>query len=703
MNIICIVQLKKDSPTKSLQEYCDLLSREGEPLLPFANSAYREWKSQDNRTLLASWSKDMPPFKYTDFFHEDPRSHEVTSYVGWLLPINQATFSLRSEFYKDYFSSNSEKWQEDLVGEYLYIKFDYGGNGICTRNRSGTVPLYFAENVECTVVSNRACLAALIGNNSTQFEIDPIFQAWMLGVGWPLSQETLFRNVRMLPQGTTIIYNRDKISLQVPDSDIWYKEELYSAFRRDRKNYWDNIFDILVASLGILNKLDSSTELVFQLSGGKDSRLLLGLFLKAGLLERITWARTHGSPFNADILVASKIAKHFRLKHVIPDTALSNIDYSKKMPHHVFATEATISPFNLTWNLSPENRVEISGQEGGLREIAVSSIKGDSESVRRWFMSHYRSYDFMKILHPVIVEETTSLFNDWLEKAIYETDDPENLPTRHRLETRYHRWVGSVQSAFSSSRYFPHCLATDHPILTTYNTSAGIRRSELFHFEMMSRADNWLTNLCPFAKEGWSPLLEGEIEKRVVNYLPAIPNYETKKIAELGSMSVFKALGGRMFSWLLEDPSSGIFNFVDYGKLKASSEREISTRETQCLWNLLQLKYILSIREFKETSPRFDGNSTNPIPPLQIFGKKVLTDSEYSNRSLCNHYLHQALILERYKEAIIEVLGNIEHREKPALHDGKNQGRNIAYQAYNKGIRVIKRIGSALRKSLQRY
>lgn len=656
MNIISIIRLKKNA--NNLNEYVDLIHKQGEPLVPFSNSTYNEWISLNKRTLLSSWSKDTPLHKTSHFFNEDPSSHFVSSYSGWLVPINQSKFSLNSRGYEDYFPNNLNNCPDELVGEYLYARFDYEGNGICTRNKAGTIPLYYAENNECYVISNRACIAALVSNKSTFFKIDPVLQVWMFGISYPLSKETLFKNVEILPQGTIVTFTSDNIVVKRPNIDIWYDENLYTSFRDNRKKYWDTIFEKMIAALRILDKLETDTiPIRLLLSGGKDSRLLFAFFKNKGLTEKVS-LRTGGPPYSSDVVVANMIAMHYNLKHIHYDSIFTDLDYSNQIPSHAFMTEGMMSPFDLQYNIKPVNEVFISGMEGGLR-TGHSPLKKKLEDIKKILTINNPYFlDPLNILKDEVKVKNKTILDEWFQKASNNQNDINNLPVRLHLETRFHRWVSASQVVYSIRGFGPNFLSTDIPILATYNTNAEVRSSELFHYEMMNRVDLWLVNECPFAQQIWSPLLKKEV-KNLYKKLPSMmPNFDTKTKVIKGSIAAFKANHKKIFSFLLEEPSHEIFNFIDYNNLKKASEKDVSTRGYMALWNIIKFKYLYTIKDFKDLSSVDGKNKQSIIPEIRVVNKKPLTDKEFSNRNYCNSLLEKAERMEVYRKSIIELLGN---------------------------------------------
>ena len=557
--------------------------------------------------------------------------------------------------------------------------------------------MYYAENEDCQIISNRGAIVSLLLTKSTAVIVDPTFSAWQCGVGWPLTDETLFQGVKALPQGTTIQFAPEKVVIKPPEGDIWHNSELSELFLKDKKVFWDSVYEKIVASMSILKKVSSPTILHFFLSGGKDSRVLLALCKQAGLLDKMRF-QTSGPPFGHDVIAADRLVQHYQLDHFFQDSVYLDYNYAEHIPEHMFLTESIVSPAGLHWNYKPLDKVYLIGHDGGLREGRYNPeypVKG-KDRARQWAMDYFYKFDCMEVLPAETVEKLKMRFENWLNNAVETTYNVANLPARYHLETRFFQFVAGTKASDCIKAFSPYFLATDIPILAAYNMGPHARASELFHYEIMMRSDPWLVESCPFGAQRWSPLLKEYIGDKYYSFPKMIPSYQTKKTTARGGYSIYMANHDVIFDYLLGDRSDKIFQTISYDKLAGMRNSIMPLRKTECLWQIVQLKMVHSLNSFKEAAPRYTATSS-PIPEMRIMDIKVLSDEEYANRDYCNGLLAKSALVDYYREAIIDILGNlpdqdlkkiVTHKVAKYFNDlPKKDIRKIAFQKVAKYFR----------------
>lgn len=179
-----------------------------------------------------------------------------------------------------------------------------------------TVPgfegIHWAEDDEYVYVSNRPLLPALAlarGRRSA-VRLSEDFTAEYLAVGYSLSGRSPFQGVHTVPVGEALVVAGGRISFEpVPPG-------LESPLSRDHS--LDEAIDAMSSALTdatdrVVRQL-AGRPLVLRLSGGKDSRLLLGLFRRHTL--NLT-AVTFGTGTDMDVRLARRMADMAGVPHVV--------------------------------------------------------------------------------------------------------------------------------------------------------------------------------------------------------------------------------------------------------------------------------------------------------------------------------------------------------------------------------------------------
>jgi hypothetical protein len=496
LNVI-VVMCGQEAPAR-----CRLLLDRVAGLLPFPDFTQQVWSSTNERVVIASFARASAPYVASDYFHVGPTSGALTTYTGWLTVGGRLDRSMQT--LGPSFGFDVESQPGEVTGEYLVVRADAGGRGACWRSAGSGPPLYRGGDDRFFTLSNRAALVALVANGVDRIEVDRTFAAWLLGVGWPLSDATLWKGVEALGQWARVGFSEAGVRVRRPPDDPWYDEGQRRRFHASPKLHWDAVFDRLRGAVSSLDALAGAAPVTLRLSGGKDSRVLLGLLDASRLLERVEAVTVRGHPFAPDVVVASRMAadRGLRVVTVNPYEAVDR--YDEHILEHAFLTEATISPYDLCWHRTMDPRgVILFGQEGGALRDLSRAASLDASSCRRWFSRYYSDLDVLGILKPSALASTRESLHGWIENALSTTADPADIPTRHRLETRLRRWAGTVQACDSTRGLTPYFLALDATLVSQYSVGAKVRTAEVFHYEMLRRCDRRLADAYPFAEVGW--------------------------------------------------------------------------------------------------------------------------------------------------------------------------------------------------------
>ncbi len=506
-----------------------VLSNYDRLFVPIRKPSVREWTTQDRRLFVKSYTRQSPLYSSDDYFFVDDTNSILHLFDGWIISGGSSPLSSLTNLRK-----NRLVRGEGNLGEFTYVRINNEGSGIIARNKSGLLPLYYAENSRVQILSNRASLAALLKKGSPGIDIDPIYQLSMLGVGWPLFGKTLFDGVTSVHPKSKLLLNKCQFHVSDEDHDILHDENLISQFSVNPKRYWDDLFDLLIESLRVFDFIDDKFPITFFLSGGKDSRLLLALLKKAQLLKRLDIVST-GAPYSHDVVVARQITSYFNLPHRFNDSIFRNVDYSQMLPEHLFLTEGRTGPFNMAGFNEKNDRIALAGHEIGLREDIVT--KGfenvTMEEVLGLTREYFGSFDYAGVLKTEMKLHFDKLVTESFRKLSDTTPDIKNVPWRFRNETRCSGYLGLVKFLGEFQNGFaPYILMTDQVLSYAYNAGAEARTAELLHFEIMKRVDPWIVYECPFGGQMWSSYVRDKYAQSCRSFPEPFPVLKTRNAVE---------------------------------------------------------------------------------------------------------------------------------------------------------------------------
>lgn len=653
-----------------------VLSNYESTLIPIRKPFVNQWTTQNGRIFVKSWTRQSPLYSSDDYFSVDEKNSVLHLFDGWIISGGSSPMSSLTDLRKDRLVNN-----EGNLGEFTYVRINKEGSGVIARNKSGLLPLYYAENSRVQILSNRASLAALIKNGSSRIDIDQIYQLSMLGVGWPLFGKTLFDGVTSVHPKSKLLLNKCQFRVSDEDHDILHDENLISQFSVNPKKYWDDLFDLLIESLRVFDFIDDKFPITFFLSGGKDSRLLLALLKKAQLLKRLDIVST-GAPYSHDVVVARQITSHFNLPHRFNDSIFRNVDYSQMLPGHLFLTEGRTGPFNMSGFNEKNDRIALAGHEIGLREDIVT--KGFENVNMEEFLGLTREYfggfDDAGVLKTEMKHHFDKLVTESFRKLIGTTPDIKDVPWRFRNESRCSGYLGFVKFMGEFQNGFaPYILMTDQVLSYAYNAGAEARTAELLHFEIMKRANPWLAYECPFGVQTWSSYVRDKYAQSGRSFSTPFPVLRTENAPSLGSFAVFNKNKEKIYDYLLSDPNSEIYDIVDFARVESLRDQNLNDRKLRIVWNLVMIKYLHTCPYFDKFSP-FSQDQARPSLPQFAFDKSpVPTKDLYSNRAKINALLQKVGLADYYRDAMIELLWTVTYDKQGIqilrqANDARKQG-----------------------------
>ena len=365
--------------------------------------------------------------------------------------------------------------------------------------------LYYAYDGARTLVSNRASLIAayLDGIAQQNRGISPTKlqprRPDSLQLGWLLTRyESLlgdhmsaWSEIKLLMPGQRLQANQDGPQLK-----------MVSMPTPHRAN-WDELTQDLIWRAGQLKRLP---KVPFQLAltGGFDSRLILGALFKSGSIEQVKRIYLHATKEQADYKAAQQLADHYGLNLEVQSAvdAYRNDSFLSQVPRHSFMIEYLINAWDLksgNATLELPNYGSLPGHFGELYRSHGKHVI--SHSHRLILLDHLRLGTLNK--HKVLGKEASRYYQSRAQDWLAQQKSPSSLvlDDLHR-EARMWRWAGHTQM-YESLGYPSINLLPDLKLRAGYaQMSLADRLKPTVHFELMRRMDENLAWL-PFAKHQW--------------------------------------------------------------------------------------------------------------------------------------------------------------------------------------------------------
>lgn len=475
-----------------------------------------------------------------------------------------------------------------IIGDYLYLEVENNGNVKINQPKINTYPIYYYEDEDLIAVGSTPLIVSSCLKN---IQVSENFARTVLTYSVCFNNTSIIESVKKLMPNETLEIQKGILKINKMSMNFLQDQNLELIYKTNRKEYWDLCFESLRKYAGVLNLFKGNIS--FPLSGGKDSRLLLSLIMSSKAKDKITDVFTNGPAFSPEVLSAQNVAEYFGLQHRFVDntTAANNDLFTgiyEKLYKHFYLTNGELSPMDLCFNTRVQKRVQLHGQESGLRNIAGKKIFSSQEELYKWFSNHLAHGDILKSLFDKHISSNQSEISKFIDQCIADGVPINQIPTLHRIMFRGSRWVSTLGKFFNTIQFAPFLFFNECVVKFTYNAGSLSRSYEEFHYEMLKRVDVKLTRI-PFAQQTWPK----ELEAITGDNIPATIPYEWPENFEFknrrGINSLLADRKGELIHYLDSQPSVITQNIIDLKKLKALCSNELMSGHYQPLWQLIQL------------------------------------------------------------------------------------------------------------------
>lgn len=283
--------------------------------VPFHPAERIVWRNEDGRTVFFGWQAFTGVAGMGAHWAVDERGltafagHCWPKETGWDHGSGMSWAEQLQRFLGD--QPDLLAAREALYGHFCLITLPNQGAGAVVSDFANMHELFFAEHATVACISNRAGLCArAVATPGASPRRSLTGAGWLIGEGWPLDNESGYWDVERPPFGTHVSIDpwQGARVLELPRSPLL-------AARESADSSGDAALDDIERDLRFTIRAIADLPVPdreFGLSGGKDSRMLLGIILSEGLADRFRFV-TQGSPERADVRVAEMIATRFGL------------------------------------------------------------------------------------------------------------------------------------------------------------------------------------------------------------------------------------------------------------------------------------------------------------------------------------------------------------------------------------------------------
>lgn len=389
--------------------------------------------------------------------------------------------------------------QQALQGVFLAGHLDVEGRGWVVSDGLGMRCLYWGENEELVAVSSRAALVAQLLSRGGSPPKDADSAAWLPFAGHRFGERTGYVGVRLARPGDRLSVEPGRVRwtptnplVVAPDHELRGASLAELAERVEL-----DVGEALRHALA-----HPADRHVVRLTGGKDSRLLLAIVVRAGLADAFAY-ETVGPPDHPDVRIAAELCAELGLRHEAGFLGATPArPYEDRFRHFVDATAGLV------------NGAEMS-RPAESQDLQLTGLGG--EPLRR-----YAQLTDEQLADPTLQLAFPRRRFGRLDLVRADVADVLYREVRHRLDTepsaaadpldRVHALFagGRMRFARFGAREELEGSRRVHPLYSAVAVQAAMamdpadRCGELLFAEVMRRASPKLVAV-GFANSGWGP------------------------------------------------------------------------------------------------------------------------------------------------------------------------------------------------------
>jgi hypothetical protein len=541
------------------------------------------WINSSSTTAAIAWWSGHNPFDSGRLWHDTRTSFTALSGHGW--PRGKGWDWTRpwAPQLADHLDGNTSA--SHVVSEDAFRQFSGVFAACHLTEHGGTIfadpfglgLIHHGTNRHVEVFSSRAAIAAhLLAPPGTTPERSAFDTGW-LAFGQVMAADTSsFAGVDVLPQCTRVEIRPDGSTRArtITHPAHWHPDGLSPT------EAVELIHNDLTAELTAISTM-RGLPLVCDLTGGKDSRLILSLALEAGIADRFEYF-TSGPEDLPDVRIAQQLRDRYGLKgHPVAQPKPPESEWNRREPSGLWETYQQFSfataGMQTLWSHrrlgSPRQRISVNGIGG---EPLYTNYPGSAQLRRpsqlRNFIRDGQKFGRTDTCLPDARRHYEDLTDQLVEELSKDCDSVQDAVDKYYLRVRMRRWFGTGQEVDRTNRIFP--LLGAPAIAAAFGLGHELRQSQYVIFEILNRVDRALVTI-PFADDTWpfrlvqyvdtdgissaaigNPLSQTQIyADDLAPKLNATHGYRAKRLLE--QIDLFKKV-------MTDDPGNPLFTVTDH-------------------------------------------------------------------------------------------------------------------------------------------
>jgi hypothetical protein len=524
----------------------------------FVPTDHLVWVDDAQGVAFAGWQAITAVGEVGSYWCTDDRS--LTAFTGRMWPRGRMW-----EKGKSWADQLAEHWhthspideRQVLGGIYAAVSIAKNGVGRVVSDPLSIAMVYRAETDDFVAYSTSARLAASVAAAPNEPQRDPRGIAWLPFLGWMIGDRTGYVTTQVLPLGAYVeispaFGSRVRFSNPTP----WA-----SDLPPCEADLVDLVHEDLTASVRSVTQIPAQFRIA-NITGGKDSRLVLALMLQEGVANDFEF-NTSGYEHSPDAIAAHQIVERFGLRHSAPvPRPLPEEEFRRRLATHVFQTSGMFNAWEFKGSLRASPTLTVTGCVG---EALRTHFHGyPSMATVDELRTQFYGRSALRGSAIMIPEVRAELLDDLDYELVRRIDVGGSAPQDHAdsfyWRHRNRRWFGTYEELGEAGRVHP--LYSLVGLQAAFALGGEMRRRELLHFAIMSKACPELAKL-PFANEGWSEAVTAgrpdarDFQSPPVHYDGSGPQPEHWKPQRLlDNLDVAREL-------LLDETSSPIHDIID--------------------------------------------------------------------------------------------------------------------------------------------
>ena len=270
---------------------------------------------------------------------------------------------------------------------------------------------------------------------------------------------------------------------------------------------WEDLLNALIDRAKQIKRLPD-VRFNFPLTGGLDSRLILGALLASDTLSHVDLIWILGIEEQADVRSARKVAEDYQLPlnvHTPQTQHLQQEPFLARVKRHLFHVEHMVNAWDLkttSTDLYLEPLGTLPGHYGELYKGHALPVLSWNQTLLRKVYASTIYMDRHQLLTQKSIQSCIKRGLNWMDKQVQNGVTSIHMLDELHKEARMCRWVSQTQM-FEGLGFPSINLLTDINIRAKYNTlSLRERQKARVHFELTRRIDDRLWTI-PYADYQW--------------------------------------------------------------------------------------------------------------------------------------------------------------------------------------------------------